>query len=69
MFTELLNRLRYLARRSRFDSDLDTELQFHLEARADELEAEGLPRAAALARARREFGPSARAREEVRSAW
>ena len=69
MFTELLNRLRYLARRSRFDSDLDTELQFHLEARADELEAEGLPRAAALARARREFGPAARASEEVRSAW
>jgi hypothetical protein len=69
MFTEWLNRLLYLVRRSRFDVELDRELQFHLETRADELEAEGLGREAAMARARREFGPHARTREEVRSAW
>jgi hypothetical protein len=69
MFTEWLNRLRHLVRRSRFNVELDREFQFHLEARADELEAEGLGRTAAMARARREFGSAAHACEEVRSAW
>src|ERR1051326_7043243 len=69
MFTELLNRLRYLVRRSRFDAELDTELQFHIQTRADELQAEGLTHEAGMAQARREFGPSARALEEVRCVW
>ena len=66
---ESLRRLTYLLRRSRFDRELDTELQFHVEARADELVETGLPRTAALAQARREFGSSARVREDTRSAW
>jgi predicted permease len=69
MLAELLNRLAYLFRRKRFDSELDAELTFHLETRAAELEAEGLPHAAALLQARREFGPAARMQEETRSAW
>ena len=69
MLPELLRRLSYLFRRSRFDSELDAELQFHLETRAAELEAAGLTPAAARAQARREFGSAARAREETRSAW
>src|SRR5206468_3142457 len=69
MITEFLQRLSYLIRRRRFDDDLDAELQFHLESRADELEAGGLTRTAALAQARREFGPRARATEDTRSAW
>jgi predicted permease len=69
MLTELMNRVRYLLGRSRFDDELDAEIRFHLEARAAELEAEGLAPAAALAQARREFGSSALAREDTRSAW
>jgi predicted permease len=69
MITELWNRLSYLLRRGRFDAELDSEVQFHVETRADELAASGLDRKAALAQARREFGPSARMQEETRSAW
>jgi predicted permease len=69
MLTELLQRISYLFRRRRFDDDLDAELQFHLDARADELVAGGMTRPAALVQARREFGSSARMQEETRSAW
>src|SRR3954452_7719514 len=69
LFTELRNRVAYLLGRSRFDLELDAELKFHLETRADELEAAGLTRAAALSQARREFGPPARMTEDTRSAW
>jgi predicted permease len=69
MITELVQRLSYLFRRGRFDAGLDDELQFHLESRADELQAGGLSRAAALAQARREFGSTAHISEESRSAW
>jgi predicted permease len=66
---ESLRRLTYLFRRSRFDNELDAELQFHMEARADELVETGVPRPAALTQARREFGSSARVRENTHSAW
>ena len=66
---ELWRRILYLARRLRFQSELDDELQFHLESRAAELEQSGSPRAAAIARARREFGPAARAAEDSHAAW
>jgi predicted permease len=69
MFTELLNRVRYVFRRSRFDAELDAELRFHLETRAAELQAEGIAPAAAFAQARREFGSTALAREDTRSSW
>lgn len=67
--SELLNRLSYLWRRSQFDRELDQEIEFHIETRADELEAGGLVRAEALAQARREFGSGRRAKEETREAW
>ncbi len=66
---EAIRRLTYLLRRSRFDRELDAEHQFHIESRADELEAAGASRAAALAQARREFGSAARMSEDTRSAW
>jgi predicted permease len=66
---ESIRRVRYLFRRPRFDHELDAELQFHLESRADELVEAGTPRPAALAQARREFGSSARVGEDARSAW
>src|SRR5580700_3859574 len=66
---EAIRRVTYLFYRSRFDRDLDAEVQFHIEARADELVEAGTPRPIALAQARREFGSSTRMREDTRSAW
>jgi hypothetical protein len=53
-------------RRSRLEEEMEEELLAHIEARASDLEASGLPRPEALRRARLEFGgyrswrPSAR---------
>ena len=66
---EILRRAGYLGRRSKFDKDLEDEIQFHIEARAEELEKDGAPPAEALQRARREFGPRARMTEDTRAAW
>jgi predicted permease len=66
---ELYFRLRWLAGRSRFDSELADEMQFHIESRAEELERGGAPRAEALARARREFGSRMKAAEDTSGAW
>ena len=66
---EILRRLVYLGRRQNLDLDLDQEVHFHIEARADELEQTGLSRDQAMAQARREFGPEARMREDSRGAW
>src|ERR1700693_1691944 len=66
---ELLRRLLYLGRRKNLDLALDDELQFHIESRAGELQQAGLARGAAMAQARRDFGPQARMREESRRAW
>ncbi|MGA2271613.1 MAG: ADOP family duplicated permease [Bryobacteraceae bacterium] len=68
-WNEIGNRLAYLFRRSRFDRELEEEVRFHIQARADELEQAGLSGADALLRARREFGSTLRTREETRSAW
>jgi predicted permease len=69
MITELMQRLSHFFGRGRFDHDLDAELQFHLETRADEFEAGGMTRKSALLQARREFGPPARVQEDARAAW
>ena len=69
MLRELLRRLFYLNRRSRFNSELDHEIRFHIEARMQELQAHGMARQDAAAQARREFGPPARAAEDSRAAW
>ena len=64
-----LHRLRYLRRPRRFDQQLDQELQFHIETRADELEQQGYARADARARALAEFGSRTRVMEDSRAAW
>ena len=69
LWTEIARRLNHLGRRSQFEREMDDEVQFHIDSRADELEQEGVPRAEAILRARREFGSRLRAREETRSAW
>ena len=53
-------------RPSRVDGALDEEIAFHLEARVDELTAAGMPRHAAEAMARRQFGNRLRLREASR---
>src|ERR1700683_1764175 len=66
---EVLRRAAYLGRRSQFDEELDDEIQFHIETRVEELRREGMPSAEARQRARCEFGPRARMREDSRGAW
>ena len=65
-------RLRALAgvifERARVESEMETELQFHLEARAEDLMRTGLPRAEAMRRARIEFGGMDITKEQCREA-
>jgi predicted permease len=68
-WNEIGNRIAWLFRRSRFDRELEDEMRFHIQARADDLEQAGLSGADALRQARREFGSTLRSREETRSAW
>ena len=66
---ELWRRIWYLARRSRFQSELSDELRFHLECRIEELESKGVSGAAARAQARREFGSVTKAADDTHEAW
>ena len=52
--------------RSRVESEMDAELRFHLEARAEDLTRTGLPRGEAMRRARIEFGGMDKVKEECR---
>jgi len=65
----LLHRIGYLSRQRRFEHQLDAELRFHIESRADELEQHGYSRSAAEARALAEFGSRTRVAEDARAAW
>lgn len=69
VWTEIINRIRYLFRRSDFDEELDTEIEFHVAARAQELERDGLPASRASVQARHESGSTAQMREETYDAW
>ena len=60
------SRLAHVFRPSRVDRALDEEIAFHLEARVDDLTAAGMPRRAAEAMARRQFGNRLRVREASR---
>jgi predicted permease len=66
---ELWLRLCWLAGRSRFHAELAEEIKFHVESRAEELEQGGVPRAEAIARARREFGSRLKVSEDTSGAW
>src|SRR5215469_895966 len=68
-WNEILRRAAFLGRRSQFDRELDDEIQFHIETRAEELQEDGLSAREALARARREFGSRARSAEDSRAPW
>jgi putative ABC transport system permease protein len=60
--------LRATVRRSRVESEMDAELRFHMEAYAEDLVRGGVPREAALRRARLEFGGIENTKEECREA-
>jgi hypothetical protein len=60
--------LRTTLGRSRMESDMDTELRFHIEALAEDLVRRALSRPEAMRRARMEFGGIERAKEECREA-
>jgi hypothetical protein len=65
----LLHRIGYLSGPRRFDRQLDAELRFHIDSRADELERQGYSRSAAESRALAEFGSRTRVAEDARAAW
>jgi len=56
-------------RRRRFESEMDDELRFHIDAYADDLVSRGMTRADALRQARIEFGATESAKDECRRAW
>jgi len=60
--------MRAVMGRARMESDMDTELRFHMEAYADDLQRQGVAHEEALRRARIEFGGVERAKEECRKA-
>jgi predicted permease len=60
--------LRAIFGRSRMESEMDSELRFHIEAYAEDLVRSGVPREVAQRRARMEFGGMERAKEECREA-
>jgi predicted permease len=69
LWKETLRRVAYMGRRRRFEEELDAEVRFHIETRAEELQQSGLARHAAQVQAKREFGPAAIMFEETRAPW
>ena len=53
-------------RRNRFEDDMRAEMEFHLQARVDDLIATGLPRADAERQARMEFGTADAIKDDCR---
>ncbi len=69
MFAKLLRRLRYWRDADTRSAALSEEMQFHIDNLADEYEAEGMTREAALARARQQFGNRTALSETSRETW
>ncbi len=67
--SELWRRLRVLLRRERFDSDLEEEMQAHVEMQAEENEANGIEPEEARYAARRQFGNATLLKERSRDTW
>jgi predicted permease len=68
MAARLRSLLRGLLFRGALEQELTSELRFHVETRADELERQGLPRDEALRRARLELGSLETHKEDYRAA-
>jgi putative ABC transport system permease protein len=65
----LWRRMAHAFGRRRFESELEDEVAFHVESRARDLEAAGLPPAEAARQARLRFGRQAAVREDSREVW
>ena len=68
LWSPLRSWLQATLRRSRMESEMDSELRFHMEAYAEDLIRSGVPRKEAMRRARLEFGGVEQAKEECRDA-
>lgn len=66
---ELKRRAWFFGNRNSFDENLDEEIRFHLESRAEELTQGGVQAREARAQAQREFGRKLKVHEESRAAW
>ena len=66
---ELWRRLRFIFRRGQFRQELQKEMQFHLEMRAQALREAGVAPAEAGAAAQRQFGNPLLLRETSREVW
>ena len=64
-----LRKLGWLIRRKTKENELREEIEFHLEATAEEHEESGLPSDKARAEARREFGNVKLLKEDTRAEW
>jgi putative ABC transport system permease protein len=68
LWNRLHSWMRATLHRSRMESEMDSELRFHIEAYAEDLVRTGVLRQEAMRRARLEFGGIDRAKEECREA-
>jgi predicted permease len=68
LWSRLRSWLQTILQRARVESEMDAELRFHMEARAEDLVRGGVAREEALRRARLEFGGIENAKEECREA-
>jgi hypothetical protein len=67
--TQLWRRCLHYVRRDRFDRELEEEVRFHLEMKAEEYVAAGMTPEEALRAARHQFGNETRMREMSRETW
>jgi hypothetical protein len=65
----LWNRLRFLFKRSQFDRDLEEEMRFHLDMKAEQNREAGMDAEEARYAAQRQFGNATRLKEMSREAW
>jgi putative ABC transport system permease protein len=68
LWTRSLSSLRAILQGSRMEREMDAELRFHIEACAEDMVRNGVPREEALRRARLEFGGIEQTKEECRDA-
>jgi len=69
MITRIRKRLRTIRDRSRYERELDLELQFHLDMLTAQHQRSGLSPALARRAALRAFGPMAGVKDDVRDTW
>src|SRR5262245_10658588 len=67
--SQLWRRLLFYARRNRFDRELEEEMRFHVEMKAEENLAVGISPEEARYAARRQFGNQTLLREVSREMW